>query len=135
MKKKKYVQICPRCGSTDIHVDFQNPAVWVYGTPVKYQCGKCGYNAPVFPKVPQGDVQSYRTKIPENVKKKHKAIANAPIIDAQSGFTGGVLEIVALLLAGSLIFLGYMSRGSFWGGFYVLVSLGLIVALLRMRKY
>ena len=41
-------KICSQCKSSDIHIDFSNPAVWGYGLPPKYECHSCGIISTFF---------------------------------------------------------------------------------------
>jgi hypothetical protein len=50
------MKLCPKCKSTDVHVDFSNHAVWGYGLPPKYECNSCGYINTFFIEVDKKDI-------------------------------------------------------------------------------
>ncbi len=48
---KKYLNICPKCKSTDVHMEKDNLATGAMGLPTKYVCEKCGYAGFNFPEM------------------------------------------------------------------------------------
>lgn len=62
MTKEKYVKICPKCGSTDVQVDFSN-ASFAIGSPVSHNCNSCGTVGMVFPEVEESKVEEFRKKL------------------------------------------------------------------------
>jgi len=102
-KKGKYVKVCPKCGSTDVHLDFSNPAVWGYGAPTSYQCESCGHVAHIFPEILKEDVEAYKDNFQKDVEQGKIKFKKEPIIEAETGFFAGRMEIAILFFAGGII--------------------------------
>ena len=54
---KKYIQICPKCKSTDISKDFSAQA---YGRGTffnQYKCNNCGYSGQFFPEISEKELK------------------------------------------------------------------------------
>ncbi len=64
---KRYVMICPRCGSTRIHREQSNSAVLDLAP--LYRCKSCGHFGDIFPEVLKEDVKGYR----EELKKEYQS--------------------------------------------------------------
>lgn len=66
--KKKYIVICPKCGSAYVSADFSNPALVSTGlfSNIK-KCGHCGHSGIMFPQVPASQVPK-KPKNPDDVK-------------------------------------------------------------------
>ena len=62
MAKERYIQICPRCRSTDIFMDNSNPLQPALGMPARYVCNKCKYNATIFPEVTTTKIKDFKGK-------------------------------------------------------------------------
>ncbi|MCX6741857.1 MAG: hypothetical protein NTX24_01615 [Candidatus Pacearchaeota archaeon] len=56
-EKKKYVKICPNCGSLDILASNYSPSAVAFGVPVPYRCRRCGFTSPIFPEVDVKEVE------------------------------------------------------------------------------
>lgn len=66
--EKKHVKICPKCGSTDIRTDFNNPAKISYGAPLDYKCLDCGFSSKIFPEVLEEEIINFKKKLKEESK-------------------------------------------------------------------
>ena len=101
-----YKKTCPKCGSTDVHVDFSNPVVWSEGTQTKYKCHNCEYVGYFFPEVSDKRRKDFRKKVKH---KKHKY----PIMDAKTGesvaesYVMGLLIIIGIILVIAAVFYRY----------------------------
>lgn len=84
-----YIPVCPKCGSTDVEIDFSNPVVWNYGAPSKNHCRSCGYVASVFPEVEIDSVSSYQKKKKQSSSSKEMASVG---MDTETGFRVGLIE-------------------------------------------
>ena len=102
-KKEKHVFICPKCGSTDIKVDFSNPVVWIYGTRTMRQCASCGRIGAFFPEVLESEVNHYREEL--NIEKKQGRIKKSK--EEQIDSTTGVFAIGAWFL-GLMFIMGFI---------------------------
>ena len=98
--KEKYVKVCPRCGSTDVHTDFSNPVVWAYGTPVKYQCKSCGLVSSIFPELAGKEKIQFQKK----TRQDKDRLKNEPVVDVKTGYTTGLAEILILSMAAAFMF-------------------------------
>ncbi len=92
-----YVQFCPRCRSTDIHVDFSNRLIWTYGLPPQYQCEFCGYTSYVFPEIENEKIRKIKV-----INTSPQAGSSSKDISLTSLFF--ILAAVLLLFASSLVF-------------------------------
>lgn len=108
MKKEQYVQVCPKCGSTRVHVDFSNPVVWAYGTTTKYRCESCGHMAPIFPEMPKKEVTHYKRMLKEKMQEHKGDGGNKDIIDTTPGFTIGIFEVLLFIMAAIMLILGFL---------------------------
>lgn len=54
-------KICPKCGSTDVHPDWSNHAVWAVGGTAAWICHSCSRSAPTFPET--DDPEAFRKQI------------------------------------------------------------------------
>jgi len=102
-ERKKYVKICPNCGSIDIKTDFSNPAVWAYGTPSKYKCNSCGRLGFLFPEIPEDNITQYQNKI-KTVTKGNKTKPKSDLIDVATGFFAGMWDVIVALFVLSTLF-------------------------------
>lgn len=66
-----YKKTCPKCGSTDVHVDFSNPVVWSEGPQTKNKCHNCGFVGFFFPEVTDEKRKEFKEKVKES-KKDHR---------------------------------------------------------------
>lgn len=103
MKKERHVKVCPKCGSTDVHVDFSNPVVWAYGTTTKYQCESCGHTAPVFPEMPEKEVAHYKRMLKEKMKEYKGDCDGKDVIDTAPGFSVGIFEVLLSIIAAIML--------------------------------
>ena len=123
MKKEEYVKICPKCGSTNVSVDFSNPTVWSYGAPSKHQCKSCGHVAAVFPEVVKNKTESYKPK--GKVEKSNR-------VDIKTGSTIGLLIWIIIPLIAAVIISFFVS---YWIGLiFFLLSLLVIWWIHKRRK-
>jgi len=102
-KRRKFVKICPKCGSIKIKTDFTNPAVWAYGTAPKYKCNSCGYLGNLFPEVSEEQLMWYKKELKTQIREGKLRFMKEDLIDASTGFYAGVWEMVAGLLLLPLI--------------------------------
>ncbi|MGM5488605.1 MAG: TFIIB-type zinc ribbon-containing protein [Nanobdellota archaeon] len=58
---KKYMKICPVCGSTNITKDDNN-------TPALYVCTSCRHKSYIFPEVESKDVQYYQKQVIKGIR-------------------------------------------------------------------
>lgn len=107
--KGKYVRICPKCGSIDVHTDFSNPVVWAYGTTTKYKCNMCSYTSNLFPEILQKDMKKYRNKIKQETKEGKVKYNKEDFIDTSTGFTIGLWEVTLLLISLLIVILFYVN--------------------------
>jgi len=70
MSKKKFVMVCPKCGSTDIGLpDLQPtdlneaPAQFANARMLGARCKKCGFFSYSFPEFPEEKVREIQKKI------------------------------------------------------------------------
>ncbi len=55
--ESRSIMLCPRCGSTDIDVNYQNPAAVFYGLFQNvHRCRHCNYTSVFFPEVAEDQV-------------------------------------------------------------------------------
>lgn len=54
-------QVCPNCGSTNVHIDRTNIISWL-GLDSSYRCDKCGYTG-IFPHVDADDVEDHQQEV------------------------------------------------------------------------
>jgi hypothetical protein len=124
-KDKKYKTVCPKCGSTDIKVDFSNPVVWDYGAPSNYQCASCGHISNVFPLVSIDKIKLYGSKIKHSKFRSKKE----PLLDVKTGIYAFYLVIILWFIF-CLIFL---ILGIYWMALLMIV-LGIILLNLRNKN-
>jgi hypothetical protein len=108
-KKERYVRICPKCGSIDVHTDFSNPVVWASGTTIKYQCNSCKNMGIFFPEISIKKIKEYQQKIQKKkITKKH----DYPLIDGTTGETAASLSFLGLffIIGAILFFTGIFSN-------------------------
>lgn len=72
MKKEKWVQICPKCKSQNIHSDMSAGSIGMGTFQNKYECSDCGYSGSFFPKIKQNEVNEYKIKSKVTQSKKKK---------------------------------------------------------------
>ncbi len=65
---KNKILVCPKCGSTDIRIEFENAAKVRLGAPLDRICNSCGYKSTFFLSVDREDVE----KIRKEIKKGNK---------------------------------------------------------------
>ena len=128
---ERYVQLCPQCGSKEVHIDFSNPAVWSYGTAVNYVCIKCGHRGRVFPEVRKSKVNEYKKNVRRMVTERPKKT-----IDSTTGFFAARIELIAILCfyGTLLVFIG-ISLGQERAIFKIFIGVGGIMALLGICWY
>ena len=97
-KNKKFVRICPKCGSTNIKTDFSNPVVWAYGTTTKYKCISCSYLGTIFPEVLRNEVKNYKKEL-DDIKKEGKIVNKKwEMVDTSTGYSVGLFEIMIIVI-------------------------------------
>ena len=67
-KKKHYTNACPKCGSTNYHIE--SDLSWMTGNQGIYVCNDCGHNAPFFPEVEADKLKTFKSEAKEVEKKK-----------------------------------------------------------------
>lgn len=72
MPKEKYIQVCPKCKSTDISRDTSNILEGVAGLPSKYICHNCNHTGLVFPEVAMSEIEGFMEKAEKKGLKKTK---------------------------------------------------------------
>ena len=107
-EKKKYQQICPKCGSTEIGNNFTNMANVAYGL-IGKRCRRCGYEG-----------QSYLVVEKKNIEKVNKQIkkANQNIERVDPTFGKGYALFAIIFGALSVLFgivIIFMDEGLFVG--------------------
>lgn len=132
MKQKNtyYIQICPKCGSTDIHIDFSNYFVWRYGAPVKYACFSCGTILNFVPEIKKEDVKDFLDHL-----KRNNAVKGAKAferVDALSGYVIGIYEFLLLPLVGGIILL--LSIGEYFMAILFFCLMLLYISYLVKKK-
>jgi hypothetical protein len=109
VKEAKYVQVCPKCGSVDLEIDFSNPVVWDYGTRSLYKCRDCGNMGAVFPEVDTADLELFRKEISQLPSREGKE----ETIDAKTGLFAVETEILGScgILGAILLLVGVAGLG------------------------
>ena len=73
-EEEKEVMICPKCKSTDVHIDASNPLQPTMGLPPKYVCNNCGYSGYAFPKIKLSELEKFEDEVKKephsNMKKE-----------------------------------------------------------------
>lgn len=64
-EKKKFIRVCPKCGSIDVETEKDNAAKVRFGAPLNYVCKSCGFKNTVFPEVEEDKIEAYRKEIKE----------------------------------------------------------------------
>lgn len=123
-QKEKYYKICPKCGSTEVKTDFSNPVVWNYGATVKYQCKSCGHLGEFFPEVTEDKKRSFKSKA-----KTHRKLRE-PIVDAETGFSIAVMELI--FFGVTIVSIASVLLGFIFGGLFFLIMAGGIYALHKL---
>ncbi len=83
-KKERYVMVCPKCKSTDVHTDYSNRLQPALGIPAMYVCSNCGHTGYTFPEVKLSELEGFEKKAGKEHmvdKKKDKS----PLIDPSYG--------------------------------------------------
>ena len=112
--KEKFTRICPKCGSTDISVDFSNPAVWDYGAPPNYKCNICDNIGKFFPEVKEELSKYFSEKVIKTQLKTEKVN-----MDFARAYAKVPLKIFSPLY---LIFsIWLLIEESYWAGFISLL--------------
>jgi len=77
-------KFCPRCKSTDISVNKDNPLQWSSGLPVTYVCNNCNYKSYSFP---EADLQTpiEKSKFEKSTIKKKTEMPEDKEIDVNYG--------------------------------------------------
>lgn len=84
-EKERYVKICPKCGSIDVDTDYSNPAVWAYGTTMKYKCSSCSYSNTLFPEVYKENIANYQKNLRKALDEGTLQTKKWDLIDASTG--------------------------------------------------
>ncbi len=118
--KEEYIQICPKCGSPDIEVDFTNAAAVSAGFigQVK-KCNYCGHTGKFFPEVPISKVK----KLKEKNEIKGKTFIDKTYVSGVIGLWK-IIGIIAILFSVAMLFID--SARSI--GFYFLL-LGILLTI------
>ncbi len=69
MAKKRYVTLCPICGSSNVSNNFSTEAVATGFSSFIYRCNDCGFVAQAFPEVEESRVEEARKKIKKMLDK------------------------------------------------------------------
>src|SRR3989338_3588659 len=118
---ENYVKICPKCGSTQIVVDFSNPVVWNYGTPPKYKCKKCSYIGITFPEILKEDITDYKKSMTKNFKQTATKTNKSDLLYISIGYSISIYEAAV-----SMVGIAFMTLIFFLGkdgnDFFILMS-------------
>ena len=101
----KYKKICPKCGSTNIAVDFSNMVVWASGTPPKYACKYCGHISITFPEVEKDNLKLFADEFRNLSQEGGMKAIKEDKFDIKSGYSVGLIEayLMGSVIAGMLI--------------------------------
>jgi len=78
-EKKKFVKICPKCGSIDVKEELDNAGKVKFGAPLDNICQSCGFRGKVFPEIEEDKVKEFKKEIEE--KKKEEKVKEKPKIE------------------------------------------------------
>ncbi len=138
MKEEQYVRICPKCGSTNVHIDFSNLLVWAFGTTTKYKCGDCSYLGSLFPEVLKIEMQYYKKELKEKIKSGEAGFKEYETIDTSTGFPIGVWEVSSAAI-GTLLIITALLLGEDFTPLLTIIgiiwTIFLLYILFRILKY
>jgi len=117
MPKKSYVQICPKCKSTDVFMDHSNPLQGAMGLPPNYVCNNCNHTSHVFPEV---DMSKKKLKVNSKAKKNKVSKVDTSVGDFDVRVTWKVAAPLLVLLG----IIAYFAEPAF-GIFITLLGLGM----------
>jgi len=59
MGEKRLIQVCPKCGSTNIKRDFSNTA-YSFGAPLQNECQDCGFSSVMVLEMDEKELETFR---------------------------------------------------------------------------
>ncbi|MFO7710743.1 MAG: hypothetical protein R6V53_03200 [Candidatus Woesearchaeota archaeon] len=84
---KKFVKICPECGSTEIRKQ--------RGSPESYICAACKHTSFIFPEVQKQDVTYYQKQVIDDIRLARKGMDYYEPFETKSWWNiGGALLLV-----------------------------------------
>lgn len=102
-KATDYIEVCPKCGSPDFHIE--NDAVWS-GDRGFYVCNDCGNSAKMFPQVKKEKLGKFRKEAERKVSKpKKKETKKEKPLFSPSDIIALILGVAFIFLAGVIGFL------------------------------
>ena len=102
MPKEKYVRVCPKCGSTNVHADLSKDMI-AWGGSTRMVCDDCGYSAMLFPEVLKSQAGKLKAKSKLKTEKQKRPTEKS--IESK----------------------GIVKKTKFWGYFYLIIAILIIL--------
>ena len=142
-EEKRYVKICPKCGSVDVKTDFSNPVVWAYGTTTKYKCNSCRYMAAIFPEVVAGEIGEYKKELKMKLSKGEISHGKPQLFDASTGFMAAMLDIwtvfialgIAMIISGLYLIRSNPAAALSYSVLGIIIVFGSVSNIMKRRMY
>ena len=83
MDKEKYFNVCPNCGSTNVHPDLSKDMI-AWGGSTRMSCGNCNFSSIVFPEVTKAGLKEFKEKIKQ---RSHTDKEELKKLSKSKGFT------------------------------------------------
>ena len=78
MKDVKYINICPRCFSSN-YTTINEAASFITGSSVLYECNKCGFSGTIFPQIDPKEALKMKKQGKQPIQKKREGFKKIKI--------------------------------------------------------